>query len=106
MGSSYSKLPKDYLKLIKNDEKMLKNADDIVYAIRESRRDIGQKIEDIELMEISDDEKDIILAKLIRQDQYLQALLWKQKSELAEIFFTEGKTNCVFPDVLQWYNPE
>lgn len=105
MSSSYSKLPKDYLKLVKNDDELLKSADDIVYAIREARRDIAQKMDEIEQMDWSDDEKDIVQAKLIRQDQYLEVLLLKQKTELAEIFFTEGKTNCVFPDVLQWYNP-
>ena len=86
---------------------MLKNADDIVYAIRSARREISYKIEEIEASELSNDEKDIESAKLIRQDQYLEALLLKDKSELAEFFFSENsETNCVFPDVLQWYNPE
>ncbi|MBS4760846.1 MAG: hypothetical protein KHX03_09140 [Clostridium sp.] len=107
MGSSFSQKQNSYIKLVRNDDYMLKNADDIVYAIRSARRDIAYKIEEIETSELTNDEKDIECAKLIRQDQYLEALLLKDKSELAELFFSENKdTNCVFPDVLQWYTPE
>ena len=99
MGSSFSQKQNSYIKLVKDNDYMLKNADDIVYAIRSARREISS--------ELSNDEKDIESAKLIRQDQYLEALLLKDKSELAEFFFSENsETNCVFPDVLQWYNPE
>ena len=107
MNSFLSKKQSSFIKLVRNNDRLLKNADDIVYAIRSMRRDIAARIEEIENSEISSDEKDIEIAKLIREDQYLEALLRKEKHELAEIFFVEDKdSNCIYPDILQWYHPE
>ncbi len=107
MNSFLSKKQNSFIKLVSNNDRLLKNADDIVYAIRSMRRDIATRIDEVEHSDISLDEKDIEIAKLIREDQYLEALLKKEKHELSEIFFTENEdSNCIYPDVLQWYHPE
>ena len=48
-------------------------------------------------------ENDKEIAVLIRQNQYLEILLNKEKYELEEIFFPNGKSNCIVPDVFLWY---
>lgn len=99
------------LRLVENQVKnTLNNADEIMTAIHCARREIRERIEKIEKYlnknpESLEAEKE--LAVLIQEDQYLQILSYKQKSELEEIFFAGRKTqdNCIYPDVLQWYQP-
>lgn len=102
--------PANYmLKLVEQQvKKTLTNADEVMDAIKSARREIKERIEYLEA-QLSDDnlstEKEI--AVLIRQDQYFETLQKKQKSELEDIFFAgrKLKDNCIYPDVLQWYQP-
>lgn len=97
------------LKLVEQQvKKTLNNADEVMDAIRSARREIKERIEYLEA-QMSDEnlttEKEI--AVLIRQDQYFENLEGKQKSELEAIFFAgrKLKDNCIYPEVLQWYQP-
>lgn len=97
------------LKLVEQQvKKTLNNADEVMDAIRSARREIKERIDYLEA-QISNEnpctEKEI--AVLIRQDQYFENLESKQKTELEDIFFSGRKLNdnCIYPDVLQWYQP-
>ena len=111
MGSSFSRITKDFeLKLVHDeDSQVLKYADEIMYDIKAARRKIKERLDILESISspTSEDEREI--AVLIRQDQYFFALQNKQKSELEQIFFAgkkgECEDNCIYPDVLQWYQP-
>lgn len=109
MGSSFSRMQNSYeLKLVQDeDSQILKNADEIMDAIKAARRKIKERIEELELIPQHTIEVDREIAVLIRQDQYLEILQSKQKTELEEIFFSGKKKddNCIYPDVLQWYQP-
>ncbi len=85
-------------------DKNPKNIDEIVSALKEYRLEIVLEIESLsEIKPITADiEKKIAL--LIRQEQYIDAILNKQKTELAEIF-GEIKNNCIVPEILNWYHP-
>lgn len=97
------------LKLVEQQvKKTLNNADEIMDAIKSVRREIKEQIEALETKMTNDNidtEKEIAI--LIRQDQYFQNLEDKQKSELEDLFFAERKLNdnCIYPEVLQWYQP-
>lgn len=78
-----------------------KDIDDILSAIKAQNRKICERIEYLEQHE--SDENDRELAILIRQNQYIEALLEKSKIELEKIFFPNGLGNCIIPDVFQWY---
>ncbi len=97
------------LKLVENQvKKTLNNADEVMDAIKSARREIKERIEYLE-SQVSDDsiEAEREIAVLIRQDQYFENLEGKQKSELEAIFFAGRRLNdnCIYPDVLQWYQP-
>lgn len=105
MGSSFSE-KRNYFKLelVQNEEsQILKDINDIYLAIKSSRRSIKERIEFLEKQAHESSEADREIAVLIRQDQYLQALQNKEKYELEEIFFPNGKDNCIVPDIFQWY---
>lgn len=109
MGSSFSRMQDNFeLKLVQDeDSQILKNADEIMDAIKAARRKIKERIEELEFRTQHTIEIDREIAVLIRQDQYLEILQNKQKTELEEIFFSGKKKddNCIYPDVLQWYQP-
>ena len=100
MGSSFSRITKDFeLKVVHDeDSQVLKNADEIMDAIKAARRKIKERLDILES-----------ISSPTRQDQYFFALQNKQKSELEQIFFAgkkgECEDNCIYPDVLQWYQP-
>lgn len=77
MGSSFSRITKDFeLKLVHDeDSQVLKNADEIMDAIKAARRKIKERLDILESISspTSEDEREI--AVLIRQDQYF--LLYK-----------------------------
>ncbi len=105
MGSSFSEQP-DYFRLElihNNDTDVIKNVDDILFAIKSSRRKIRMRLEFLEKQSVNTSENDKEIAVLIRQNQYLEILLNKEKRELEEIFFPNGKSNCIIPDVFLWY---
>lgn len=106
MGSAFSQNNDNFrLRIIDGiKSKNIRNADEIMDAIKEYRIEIAEQIDELEkICPVTDDiEKQI--AVLIRQDQYLSVLENKQKTELAQIFFKE-EDNCIVPDVLQWYQP-
>ncbi len=106
MGSAFSQNNDNFrLRIIDGiKSKNIRNADEIMDAIKEYRIEIAEQIDELEkVCPVTDDiEKQI--AVLIRQDQYLSVLENKQKTELAQIFFKE-EDNCIVPDVLQWYQP-
>ena len=107
MAQPYFQPNYPHLQLVENEEYMIKDSDDIILAIKAELRKIKDKMDKIEQMDISNDEKDLALAKLIRQAQYLEVLSKKDKSELAELFLSAASgTNSIVPDVLQWYNPD
>lgn len=93
MGSSFSRITKDFeLKVVHDeDSQVLKNADEIMDAIKAARRKIKERLDILESISspTSEDEREI--AVLIRQDQYFFALQNKQKSELEQIFFCRKK---------------
>ena len=97
------------LKLVENQvKKTLNNADEVMDAIKSARREIKERIEFLETQLSNDNiEAEREIAVLIRQDQYFENLEGKQKSELNAIFFSGRKLNdnCIYPDVLQWYQP-
>ena len=104
MGSSFPE-KRNYFKLelVQNAESQtLKDINDIYLAIKSSRRGIKERIEFLENQPQNTD-ADREIAVLIRQDQYLEALQNKQKYELEEIFFPNGKDNCIVPEIFQWY---
>lgn len=82
----------------------IKNADEIMNAIKEYRIEIAEQIEDLESVTPFTDEVERQIAILIRQDQYLQVLESKQKSDLSKMFFPDND-NCIVPEVFQWYQP-
>ena len=105
MGSSFSEKP-DYFRLelvYNNDTDTIKNVDDILFAIKSCRRKIRMRLEFLEKQNANTIENDKEIAVLIRQNQYLEVLLNKEKRELEEIFFPEGRSNCIIPDVFLWY---
>ena len=105
MGSAFSFENSDIkLRLIENiKNKELKDVDEIISAIKECRQEIAQQIEFLEHEIPITIEIEKKIAVLIRQDQYLNALQNKPKTELAKIF---GKLegNCIVPEILQWYH--
>ncbi len=105
MGSSFSEKP-DYFRLeliYNNDTDTIKNIDDILLAIKSCRRKIKMRLEFLEKQSVNTSENDKEIAVLIRQNQYLEVLLNKEKHELEDIFFPNGKSNCIIPDVFLWY---
>ena len=89
-------------------KKTVNNADELMDAIKSARREIKERIEFLETQLSNDNIKaEREIAVLIRQDQYFENLEGKQKSELNAIFFAGRKLNdnCIYPDVLQWYQP-
>ncbi len=86
-----------------NESETIKNADDILYAIKACRRKIKQRLNDIEHQDLYTPEDEKESAVLIRQNQYLEVLLNKEKRELEDIFFPNGNSNCIVPDVFLWY---
>lgn len=111
MGSSFSRITKDFeLKVVHDeDSQVLKNADEIMDAIKAARRKIKERLDILESISSPTIEDEREIAVLIRQDQYFFALQNKQKSELEQIFFAgkkgDSEDNCIYPDVLQWYQP-
>lgn len=109
MSSSFSRMQNNFeLKPVQEEEsQILKNADEIMDGIIAARRKIKEKIEELEIQSKHTIDIDREIAVLIRQDQYLAILQSKQKTELEEIFFSGKKqdNNCIYPDVLQWYQP-
>lgn len=109
MGSSFSWNPNYFgLRLVQNVEsELIKNADEIMDAIKDFRQKIKYRIEELEKSCNADFEVDREIAVLIRHDKYLRYLESKHKTELEEIFFSGRKkeNNCIYPDVLQWYQP-
>ena len=105
MGSSFSEQQDFFrLELIHNsDIDVIKDVDDILYAIKACRRKIKSRLEFLEKQTTNTVDADKEIAVLIRQDQYLEVLLNKEKQELKEIFFPGGKNNCIVPDVFLWY---
>lgn len=105
MGSAFSQHNKFLkLELVQNeDNQTLRNADEIMDAIKSSRRKIKERIEFLELQVPPDMDSEREIAVLIRQDQYLEVLEGKEKSELAKIFLSASSDNCIVPEVLQWY---
>ena len=79
----------------------LKDVDDIITAIKAYFREICERIDYLEQQMSDDNDREI--ATLVRQSQYIQALLDKNKIELEKIFFPNGLGNCIIPDVFQWY---
>ena len=105
MGSSFSEEP-DYFRLeliCNNDSDAINNIDDILLAIKACLRKIKMRLEFLEKQKNNTAENDKEIAVLIRQNQYLEILLNKEKYELEEIFFPNGKSNCIVPDVFLWY---
>jgi len=82
-------------------ENTFSDVDDIVNYFKQQRREIAEKIEHLENDMSFEAQREI--AVLIRNMQYLDVLLDKNKSELEKIFFPNGNGNCVIPDVFQWY---
>ena len=89
-------------------EQIFNSVEELFSALQAYREKIQEKIEKLEKMSFSNVEGcvdvDRKIAILLRQDQYLEVLQSKQKSEIAEIFF--GDNNYFVPPVLQWYNSE
>lgn len=107
MGSAFSQNNDRYRLRIVEDikSKNIRNADEIMDAIKEYRLEIAEQIDELEQIRPIDDDIEKQIAVLIRQDQYLSVLENKQKTELASIFFKEQEDNCIVPDVFQWYQP-
>lgn|SRR5574344_52558 len=107
MGSAYSQNDGFFnFKVVENEDfTVLKDADEIMDAIKASRRKIKERIEFLEIQVPQDIESDKEIAILIRQDQYLEVLQNKPKAELAKIFLSSQKDNCIYPEILQWYQP-
>lgn len=106
MGTAFSYNDDDFkLRLVHGfKNKKIRNADEIMDTIKEYRIEIAEQIENLESVRPITDDIERQIAVLIRQDQYLEVLENKQKFELAEIFFSDQEdSNCVVPDVLQWY---
>ena len=105
MGTAFNYMPDDFrLMLIKNiRSKNAKNADEIVSVIKEFWIEITEQISSLESLTRINDNAEIELAILIRQNQYLEYLLNKQKYELVQIF-NECSENCITPEVFKWYN--
>ena len=78
-----------------------KDIDDIITAIKAYFREICERIDYLEQQSSDDNDREI--ATLVRQSQYIDALLKKNKIELEKIFFPNGLGNCIIPDVFQWY---
>lgn len=110
MGLAYSNEDDNFELKIVNliKEQIFSNVDDFFSALQEFRDKIQEKIEKLEKLSILNIDNNIDIdrkiAILLRQDQYLEFLQGKQKSEIAEIFF--GDKSFFVPDVLQWYNSE
>ena len=104
MGAAFSESSDDFrLKLVKNIQaKNVQNADEIVSAIKEYRIELAERILELEANSNFTVDNEVKFATLIRQDQYLEYLLSLQKCELAEMF-VYCVSNCVVPDVFQWY---
>lgn len=104
MGSAFSYEDNSLkLRLIKNincSDPM--DLDDILFAIKQLREQIAERIFVIEQAIYLTEEAEKEVAILIRQDQYLEIIQNKPKIELASIF---GKieNNCIVPEILQWY---
>lgn len=108
MGAAFARDDNDYtLELVRNiRSNTIKNADEIMDAIKEYRIEIAEQIENLEAAVPYTEDVEKQIAVLIRQDQYLKVLESKQKYELAEIFFeTKEEDNCIVPEILQWYQP-
>ena len=106
MGYAFSENDKDYtLRLVKDvKSNNIKNADEIMDAIKEYRIEIAEQIDELESIYPITEETERQIAILIRQDQYLSVLEKKQKTEIADIFFKD-EDNCIVPDVFMWYQP-
>lgn len=106
MGAAFSQNDNNYaLKIIKSiKSNTLKNVDEFMDAIKEYRTEIAEQIEDLESLMPATDDVERQIAILIRQDQYLEILESKQKTELSKIFLSEND-NCIVPEVFQWYQP-
>lgn len=104
MGSAFSQNNEIFrLRIVHSiKSKKINNADEIMDTIKEFRIEIAEHIEELESIRPATDDIDRQIAVLIRQDQYLEVLQSKQKSELAELFF-EKEDNCIVPEVFQWY---
>lgn len=105
MGSSFSEKP-DYFKIElvhNNNTDVIKDINDVLYALKAYRRKIKYRLEFLEKQNPNTPENDKEIAVLIRQNQYLEVLLNKEKHELEDIFFPNGKSNCIIPDVFLWY---
>lgn len=102
MGSAFSENENFFkLELVPDIGKIFNDVDDILNVLKTKRRSIKEKINMLENKMTN--ESDIEAAILIRQSQYLDALLEKNKYELEKIFFPNGHGNCIIPDVFQWY---
>ncbi len=105
MGSYFSEQPEFFkFELINTEEsQIIRDIDDILFAIKSCKRKILERIEYLEKQISNSVEVDKEIAVLIRQNQYFNALEQKEKRELEEIFFPNGKANCIIPDVFLWY---
>lgn len=78
-----------------------KDIDDVIYHIKSKKREMLEKIESLEKEDSFDSQKE--LAILVRNVQYFDTLLDKNKLDLEKIFFPNGTRNCIVPEVLNWY---
>ncbi len=103
MGFAFSYDNDFRLQLVEKIEtKELKNIDEIVDMLKEYLTDISDEIYNLEHLDDFSDETEKKLAVLIRKQQYINILINMNKTDLAEFFHFEND-NCIFPDVLQWY---
>lgn len=102
MGSAFSENSNYFkLELICDNSQTINDVDDILNILKTKYREINEKISSLEKLTTAQSEIDAAI--LIRQSQYIDALLNKNKYELEKIFFPNGYGNCVIPDVFQWY---
>ncbi len=101
--------------LIKNENyQAFKSADEIVEAMKRCRNEIAEYLEILEEIIAESYEKNGVtceesekqMAVLLRQDQYLEYLLSKQKYELAEIFLDKKDESDDESEILNWYQPD
>lgn len=103
MGFAFSYDNDFRLQLVEKIEtKELKNIDEITDMLKECLADISDQIYDLENADEFSDETEKKLAVLIRKQQYINLLINMDKTDLAKFFQFEND-NCIFPDILQWY---
>lgn len=92
----------DYNVIKNTNNQDFKDIDDVIYLIKSKKREMFEKIELLEKEDSFEAQKE--LAILVRNIQYFDALLNKNKLDLEKIFFPDGTGNCKVPEVLNWYN--